>query len=652
MTDVVLTDKRSAPVFLSLRSRRFLAVIAFFIASIVIGKTILPLAIWPETWIVPFRTWLTDGFAVFAAVIKPLTRTLSFAMAQPLHLTEILLFRGVRDWGIPPLPWVAVVAGVAILGHWIGGRTLAWFTGLCAFYLVVFGLWSKSMQTLSIVLVTVPLAAIIGLYLGIWAVGNRRIEKVLNTIFDVLQATPHMAYLGPVVVLFGFGQVPAMLATLCFAVPPMARCTILGLSTVPSDIVDAGKMSGCTQRQLLWKVKLPAAQRTLLLGLNQVVMQSLAIVVIASLVGASGLGQMLLFSLQQLQIGKAVEQGVAITLIALVLDRMTRAAMDRKPSRLAPGLNWIQRHQHLTLFLVLTVLSLAFAFVFPAIAVLPKQWALSYGAPINDVVRWISKNLYAYIKPFRDTITIWVLLPIRDTYLWLPWSTVIGTLALVGWFLGGIRLALLPVFLLGFLLVSGFWVPLMLTVYLVTSCTILCILIGLPIGVFASRNERAARIIMTICDTLQTFPSFIYLIPVIMLFQTSDLSNVIAMLFYATVPAVRYTYLGLKRVPETVLEAATACGTTKRQKLWKVELPIAFPEIVLGLNQTIMMALMMVAITAFIGSRDLGQEIYKALPGADTGRGLIAGFGIAFIGIIADRMLGTWANARKKAMGL
>ena len=124
------------------------------------------------------------------------------------------------------------------------------------------------------------------------------------------------------------------------------------------------------------------------------------------------------------------------------------------------------------------------------------------------------------------------------------------------------------------------------------------------------------------------------------------------MLAYATVPAIRYTYLGLTRVPVATLEAAIASGATSWQRLRKVELPIAFPEILLGINQTIMMALAMVAITALIGSRDLGQEIYKALPGADTGRGLLAGLGIAFIGIIADRLIGAWAAQQKQKLGM
>ncbi|MBX3583363.1 MAG: ABC transporter permease subunit [Rhizobiaceae bacterium] len=624
----------------------------FVVATVALAALFPPLDTWPEEWVLPVREWVTEFFAWLGAVAKPVTRTIAWLLAQPLAFVEAVLYRGVPDWGLKPLPWVAVVAGAVLIGHWLAGARLALFAGSCTAYLAVFGLWQDSMQTLSIVLVTVPLAAGAGLALGIWATRSARADKVLNAALDLMQATPHMAYLAPVVVLFGFGQVPAMLATLIFAVPPMARCTILGIRTVPSDVMEAGRMSGCTTRQLLWKVELPAAQQTLLLGLNQVVMQTLAMVVIASLVGASGLGQKLLYSLQQLQIGKAVEQGIAITLIAIVLDRLTRAAMHRAPQRIPDGTAWHVRHVHLVAFLAITLGAVLLAQVLPQLSVLPRNMTLSFGQPINDVVRWISRNLYAYIKPVRDTITIWLLLPIRDFYLWLPWTTFIGFLALIGWYLGGLRLALVPVCLLGFMMVAGFWTPLMLTIYLVTGCTILAIMIGVPTGIWASRHPRGAKVTLTICDTLQTFPSFIYLIPVIMLLQTSDLSNVIAMLAYATVPAVRYTYLGMILVPKATVEAATASGANARQRLWKVELPIALPEILLGINQTIMMALSMVAITALIGSRDLGQEIYKALPGAETGRGLIAGIGIAFIGITADRLIGAWARRRKKDLGL
>lgn len=640
------SDRSALPISLPL------IVTVVIVAGLAAAWMFPALAYWPDGWVIPVRGWVTSIFAWVSVSARPLTRAISWLLSQPLALAEALLIRGIPALKIEPLPWVAVAGGVAILAHWAGGRGLAIFCGLAAFYLAIFGLWRDAMQTLAIVVVTVPLAAMLGLALGIWATRSPRAEVALNAIFDVMQATPHMAYLGPVVILFGFGQVPAMLATLGFALPPMARCTILGIRTVPQDILEAGRMAGCTPRQLLWKVELPAAEKTLLLGLNQVVMQTLAMAVIASLVGASGLGQKLLFSLQQLQIGKAVEQGVAITLIAIVLDRLTHAYMRRVPHHLKGDATKVMRHRHLLAFAILVVVSVIAAYLVPALAVLPREMTFSYGGPINDVVRWISKNLFGVIKPVRDSITIWMLLPLRDFYLWLPWPVVIGVLAAIGYHFGGWRVALLPICLFGFLLLAGFWVPLMLTIYLVTSATILCVLIGIPLGIWSSRNPRAARVVGGVCDTLQTFPSFIYLIPVIMLFQTSDLSNVIAMLAYATVPAVRFTHLGLTRVPAATIEAAIASGATPWQRLRKVELPIAFPEILLGINQTIMMALAMVAITALIGSRDLGQEIYKALPGADTGRGLLAGLGIAFIGITADRLIGGWAAKRKRELGM
>ena len=225
-------------------------------------------------------------------------------------------------------------------------------------------------------------------------------------------------------------------------------------------------------------------------------------------------------------------------------------------------------------------------------------------------------------------------------------------IAYSGWRLGGMGVMLLTTFLSSMVMLTGFWEPAMLTVYLVFSAVLICVAIGVPIGIWASRSPLVARVVMSICDTLQTFPSFIYLIPVIMLFKVGDLSNIIAILAYATVPAIRYTYLGLMRVPEVLKEAATANGCNRWQKFYKVELPYALPEMMLGVNQTIMMALAMTAITALIGSRDLGQEIYRALPTADTGRGVLAGLSIAAIGIIADRLINAWAKERKRRLGI
>ena len=614
---------------------------------------------WPDDLVIPMKEWITRFFewlgkeaAIGSYSFKDFTRAISDLLSYPLEWTEALLYRGIKPLGLPPIPWVAVVLGTAILGHWIGGWRLALFVGASMLYLSIFGLWKDSMRTLSIVLVAVPIAAAIGLFLGIRVTRSKRAAAIITPMFDLMQATPHMAYLVPVVVLFGFGQVPAMLATVIFAMPPMARCAILGIQTVPQDVIESGRMSGCTPRQLLWKVQLPTSKKTLMLGLNQVVMQTLAMVVIASLVGASGLGQKLLFSLQQLRLGAAVEQGLAIVLIAVVLDRLTQAYAYRETIHYSSTTSFFQRHKHLLLFLFILIVTFIAANFHKELAILPKKMTFTLGREIDFAVREFSKNAYDYIGPVRDFITVSILLPIRDFYLWLPWPVLVGCIAVAGYRLGGFPVMTLTASLMLAIMLFGFWEPAMLTIYLVFSAVVICILIGVPIGVLASRSERVAKVTMTICDTLQTFPSFIYLIPVIMLFKVGDLSNIIAILAYATVPAVRYTYLGLKRVPEVLKEAAIANGCTPRQKFWKVEMPFAIPEIMLGVNQTIMMALAMTAITALIGSRDLGQEIYRALPTADTGRGLLAGLGIAAIGIIADRLISAWATKKKKNLGI
>ncbi|MFV2093463.1 MAG: ABC transporter permease, partial [Hyphomicrobiales bacterium] len=177
-------------------------------------------------------------------------------------------------------------------------------------------------------------------------------------------------------------------------------------------------------------------------------------------------------------------------------------------------------------------------------------------------------------------------------------------------------------------------------------------LIGIPIGIAAARRERLHRVVQVVIDTLQTLPSFVYLMPVVMLFRVGDFPAMVAVVAYAVVPAIRYTDHGIRSVPAHVIEAATQAGCTRRQILWKVQMPLALPEIMLGINQTIMMALSMLVITALVGTRELGQEVYIALTKADTGQGIVAGVSVAFIAIIADRLIGAWAAKRKSQLGL
>ncbi|MEM7119621.1 MAG: ABC transporter permease subunit [Pseudomonadota bacterium] len=161
-----------------------------------------------------------------------------------------------------------------------------------------------------------------------------------------------------------------------------------------------------------------------------------------------------------------------------------------------------------------------------------------------------------------------------------------------------------------------------------------------------------SRFIQLVCDTFQTFPSFIYLIPVIMLFKVGDVAAIAAIVIYASIPIVRYTTFGLRNVPSETIEAAIVSGCTPFQILWKVRMPLAIPEIMLGINQTIMFSLFMVIIAAFIGTTDLGQEIFRALTFADAGKGIVLGLCVAFMGLAVDRLITEWSANRKKQLGI
>jgi glycine betaine/proline transport system permease protein len=192
----------------------------------------------------------------------------------------------------------------------------------------------------------------------------------------------------------------------------------------------------------------------------------------------------------------------------------------------------------------------------------------------------------------------------------------------------------------------------MYTVYLCGIGVIISALLGIPIAIVAAQSQRVSQALNVVLDTLQTLPAFVYLMPCVMLFRVGDVSALVAIVAYAIVPAIRYTMYGLRQVPTPVLEASTMSGAFKRQTLFKVQLPLSLPEIMLGINQTIMMALSMVVITALIGTRDLGQEVYMALTKADIGRGLVAGLGVACIATIADRLIQAYAEIKRAKLGI
>jgi glycine betaine/proline transport system permease protein len=620
---------------------------------------------WPKAWTLPaarwiggFVKWLTEEAAIGPFSFSGLTRLIAELVNIPYRFVLSLLSTGFLSGEgssatliLPRVSWLAVIAVFALLGYHAGGVRLAVLQAVCLGFVAVFGQWDSAMVTLSSILVAVPLGVAGGLLLGILAYRIRWVERALAPVLDLMQTMPVFAYLVPILILFGFGPTAAVVATLIYAMPPMTRITTLSLRRVAPEINDLGRMMGCTRRQMMWRVLVPSAQDALMVGLNQVIMLSLNMVIIASMIGAGGLGFDVLAALRRLDFGTGLEAGFAIVALAIALDRLSQA-YAKKAAEPPSGGNFVARHPYLFASLaIIAAGSLAGLFV-PGLESFPESAMITTGAFWSGLMEWINVNYFNTLEAMKNAVLTGVLIPVRRFLLSLPWLGVVLFIAAAGWHLGGARLAALVGALALLIAITGQWEKAMITVYLCGISTIIAMAIGIPVGIAVAERRRLWRGVQAIIDTLQTLPSFVYLMPAVMLFRVGDFTAMLAVVAFAVVPAIRYTALGLQGVDPRLIEAGRAMGCSKLQILTRIRLRLALPEILLGLNQTIMFALSMLVITALVGTRDLGQEVYIALTKADPGRGLVAGLAIAFIAIIADRLIQAAAAKQRARLGL
>ena len=570
-------------------------------------------------------------------------------------------FLSANPWAkLPGLPWTIVAGGAVLLGYKLSGKNLAIFAAITMIFISAFGQWKPSMQTLSFVLVAAPISFALGLGFGVWAYRSKRVENILNPLLNVAQTMPHYSYLVPIMVLFGIGDHAGAIATIIFATPPMVRLTLLGLRKVSPEVIEAGKMSGCTDYQLLSEVLIPTARRDILIGVNQVIMQCLAMAVIASFIGAKGLGWNLLLALNQLRIGLALEAGVCITLIAVLLDKLSLAWANKQKNYFENPTDF-EKNKYLYIFGGVVIAGYLLSFIgtflfkegFNYFFIVPHNKGISTEAFWNAGVDWVLANFFDTLKIFNTWLIVDVLIPMKNAFLRMP---IVATFILfmgAGYIIGGIRSALVIGSFTLFIALTEWWDRALITMYMATFGVLVSGILGITIGTLSAQNKTSSRIAIGVCDTLQTFPSFVYLIPVIMLFGVTDTSVLIAVVVYATIPATRYTIEGLRSVPSALHDAGSMSGVTRLQRWIKIELPLAFPHMMLGINQTVVFALFMVIIGAMIGTTDLGQYILKALSDRQgTGNGLMLGLCVAFIGLAVDNLIRTWADQRKKLLGI
>jgi glycine betaine/proline transport system permease protein len=267
---------------------------------------------------------------------------------------------------------------------------------------------------------------------------------------------------------------------------------------------------------------------------------------------------------------------------------------------------------------------------------------------IDTIMDWILVNMAGIFDAIGLAI-LKILIVIEKALLWMPWPLMLLVIGFAAWrSMGKLRHGLIMaglVFLIG---IFGYWDDSMRTLAVVIASVAVSLLIGFPTGIIMARSDRVQAILQPILDGMQTMPSFVYLIPAMMLFGLGKVPAVFATVIYAVPPVIRLTDVGIRGVPETVVEAARSFGASDRQLLFDVQLPLAFPSIMVGINQTTMMALAMVVIASMIGARGLGLEVLKAINRIEVGHGFTAGASIVFLAIVIDRISSAFARKQQK----
>ncbi|MEP5729393.1 MAG: ABC transporter permease subunit [Sulfitobacter sp.] len=619
---------------------------------------VLPEALFrlPDTLIPPFAIWLD---AIFNFVkddlgLLALTRFLTEGLEWVLDVTANLFF-GKRRWpNLGPIPWTSIAAVAAVTGYYLGGWRMAALAGGTFIWTALIGQWDIAMETMSVLVVAAPLAFVIGITLGILAWRKPWVDRALKPILSVLQTLPFFTYLLPAVIFFKVGPTAGAVATTIYAIPPMILMTTLGLQKVSNEVVEAGQMSGCSRWQLLRYVYIPSARTEILVGVNQVIMLCLAMVVLTAFIGMPGLGAKLLAMMGSFKLGRSFEIGVTIVLLAVTLDRMSKAWVIKQPEHFEKGTPWWQQHILLLLGAGLFVFFIILSQFLEVASTIGRKQNFSQGKEIDTLIKSflnieIVKATTGFLRAF---LNVQVLIPFRNFILSIPTPAVILLVTAFALWLGGRKQAILAALFFSLVALSGWWDRSMITLYSVISAVTLAMLIGLPLGIIAARTEKWSKRILLVCDTAQTFPSFVYLIPAIMLFGITDIAVIFSILIFAMVPLTRYTIEGLRSVPPEMTEAADMSGATGLQKLWSVQLPLALPTMAVGFNQAIMFAFFMVIIAAFIGTQDLGQELQRTLAGTDLGKNFVLGICVSLMALTFDLTILKWSSDQKRKLGL
>lgn len=541
------------------------------------------------------------------------------------------------------LGWTGVTAGVTLIAWRVAGVRIA-ATALISFLVSgLLGMWVPTMQTLALMVVAVAASVVVGALLGLAAGLSERLFRLLRPVLDTMQVLPAFAYLLPVVLVFGIGVPAALLATVIYAAPPMARLTALGLRSADPGVLEAVASLGATGRQRLLTARLPLARKELLLGVNQSIMMALSMVVIASMIGAAGLGDRVYQALASVDVGAALAAAIPIVLLAIVMDRTTAAAGARLGADTTTGPAWLRGWQAWTGIAVVTA-AFALAGRLTGSLVWPGAWAVDLARPVNDFKEWMVDHLYSGVPVIGGTadwaahFTNWVLNPLRDGLTAVPWYGTLLIVAALAWLIGTWRTALTAVLAMAAIGVLGVWKPSMNTLSQVLAALVVTLVLGFGVGVLAAGSKRLEAILRPVLDVMQTMPQFVYLIPVVALFAVGRAPAAAAAVVYALPAVIRITTQGLRQVDPAAMESAKSLGATRWQILRQVQLPLARPALLLAVNQGVVLVLAVVIIGGLVGGGALGYDVVTGLATGDLALGLVAGVAIVCLGLMLDRV--------------
>ncbi|GGO98925.1 ABC transporter permease [Wenjunlia tyrosinilytica] len=552
---------------------------------------------------------------------------------------------------VPAIGWLGVVA-IAGYASWALGnlRVAALAVGGFVFFGLQ-GLWQESMDTLALTLSAVFVSLLIGIPIGVWAGLSSRVNRLVTPVLDFMQTMPTFVYLAPLTLFFLIGPASATIATLIYATPPAVRITAHAIRSVPHTTVEAAESLGSTRRQTLTKVLLPMAKRTIVLGVNQTIMAALSMVTIAALIDAPGLGKTVVKALETLDVGVAFNAGLAIVVMAIVLDRVTTAASVRAEVAGRASRNSVRRRRAgLVGAGVVTAVCVWLSYTYVWASQFPEGAGLGddIARTADSVTRWAQSNLSGATNGLRDAMTTALLNPFEDVLTGSPWWLVGAVLVALGAVLGGWRAGATAAVCVALIVASGLWRDSMTTLASSLVATVIVMALGVVVGVWMGRSAMADRLIRPVLDAGQTMPAFVYLVPFLALFGATRFTAIVAAIVYAAPVTMKIIADGIRGVPETAVEAATAAGSSTWQTITKVQLPMARKSLTLATNQGLIYVLSMVVVGGLVGAGALGYDVVAGFSqGQLYGKGLAAGLAIVLLGVMFDRI--TQAAAQRAA---